>query len=159
MSSIIALITAFLLFLIGLVGTLLPVMPGAPVIWLGMLIYGLITGFEAFGWVFLTIQAVIALTVVGVDYLFSAMGSHYFGGSRAALLGAAGGLLVGIFFFPIGLLIGPFIGAALADLIARKNSSQAIKSGLGASIGFWTALPLKLILEIIMITWFIFRIF
>lgn len=159
MSSVIALVTAFFLFLIGLVGTLLPVMPGAPVIWLGMLIYGLITGFEAFGWFFLTIQAIIALIVVGVDYLFSAMGSKYFGGSKAALWGAAGGLLVGIFFFPVGLLIGPFIGAALADLIARKNSSQAVKSGLGASIGFWTALPLKLTLEIIMITWFIFRIF
>jgi len=159
MSSVIALITAFFLFLIGLVGTLLPVMPGAPVIWLGMLIYGLITGFEAFGWFFLTIQAIIALIVVGVDYFFAAMGSKYFGGSKAALWGAAGGLLVGIFFFPIGLLIGPFIGAALADLIARKNSSQAVKSGLGASIGFWAALPLKLTLEIIMISWFIFRIF
>lgn len=159
MSSTIALIIAFILFLIGLVGTLLPVMPGVALIWSGMLVYGLITGFEAFGWTFLLGQALIALAVLGIDYFLTAMGSKYFGGSKAALWGAAGGLLVGIFFFPVGLLIGPFIGATLADLIARKNSSQAVKSGLGASIGFWTALPLKLIMEIVMITWFIFRVF
>lgn len=159
MTGIIGLIAAFLLFLIGLVGTLLPVMPGATVIWSGMLVYGVITGFEAFGWTFLLGQALIALAVLGIDYLLTAMGSKYFGGSRAALWGAAGGLLVGVFFFPVGLLVGPFLGAALADLIAKKNSNQAIKSGLGASIGFWTALPLKLIMEIVMITWFIFRVF
>lgn len=159
MLNIIALIIASLFFLIGLVGTLVPIMPGAPIIWLGMLIYGLIAGFENFGPVFFIVQALLALSVMGVDYLFTAMGSHYFGGSKAAIWGAAGGLLVGLFFFPIGLLIGPFIGATAADLLFRRKTAPAVRSGIGASLGFLSALPIKLAIETVMIIWFIFRIF
>lgn len=158
MIEIIALVVASLFFLVGLIGTLLPVMPGAPVIWGGMLVYGFIAGFENLGFFFLAAQALLALTVMGVDYLFTAMGSHYFGGSKAALWGAAGGLLVGLFFFPIGLLIGPFLGAALADLLFRRRTDLAVKSGIGASLGFLSALPIKLTLEAVMITWFVLRV-
>ena len=158
MLDLIAIIVASIFFLTGLVGTLLPVMPGAPVIWLGMLVYGFIAGFENLGTYFFLIQALLALSVMGVDYLFTALGSRYFGGSKAALWGAAGGLLVGLFFFPVGLLIGPFLGAAMADILFRRNADQAVKSGIGASLGFWSALPIKLALEAVMITWFIFRI-
>ncbi len=159
MSSIIAMIVALLFFLAGIAGTLVPILPGAPVIWLGMLSYALIVGFEQFSISFFLAQALLALTVMGVDYLFAVMGSRYFGGTKAALWGAAAGLLVGIFFFPIGLLIGPFLGAALADLLFRKNAGQAVKSGIGASFGFWSALPIKLAIEAVMISWFILRIF
>ncbi len=159
MSHIIGLVVASIIFLVGLAGTILPVMPGAPLIWLGMLIYGFIAGFEALGVVFFIVQGLLALAVMGVDYLFTAMGSHYFGGSKAALWGAAGGLLVGLFFFPFGLLIGPFLGAALADLLFRKKADQALRSGVGASLGFFSALPIKLTLEVIMIVWFLVRIF
>lgn len=158
MIEIIALVVASLFFLVGLIGTLLPVMPGAPVIWGGMLVYGFIAGFESLGFYFLAAQALLALTVMGVDYLFTAMGSHYFGGSKAALWGAAGGLLVGLFFFPIGLLIGPFLGAALVDLLFRRRTDLAVKSGIGASLGFLSALPIKLTLEAVMITWFVLRV-
>ncbi len=153
-----ALIVASLFFLIGLLGTLIPVMPGAPIIWLGMLIYGLMAGFETLGFYFFLGQALLALTVMAIDYLLSAMGSRYFGGSKASLWGAAGGLLIGLFFFPVGLLVGPFLGAAITELLFRRNSGQALKSGLGASLGFWLALPIKLATEAVMITWFIFRI-
>ncbi len=159
MLNIIALIIASLFFLIGLVGTLVPIMPGAPIIWLGMLIYGFIAGFENIGPTFLVFQAFLALSVMGVDYLFTAMGSHYFGGTKAAIWGAAGGLLVGLFFFPIGLLIGPFVGATAADLLSRRKTAPAVKSGIGASLGFLSALPIKLAIETVMIIWFIFRIF
>ncbi len=159
MSAIIALITASLFFLVGLIGTLMPVLPGAPVIWLGMLAYGLIAGFDNLGMTFFVIQALLALSVMGVDYLFAVMGSHYFGGSKAALWGAAAGLLIGVFFFPIGLLLGPFIGATLADLLFRRQTGRAIKSGFGATLGFWGAVPIKLALETVMILWFIVRIF
>lgn len=158
MTEIIAIVVAAIFFLVGLAGTLLPVMPGAPLIWVGMLVYGLIAGFDNLGILFFLIQALLALAVMGVDYLFAALGSRYFGGSKAALWGAALGLLVGIFFFPVGLLIGPFLGAALADLLFMKRTDQAIKTGIGASIGFWTALPIKLGLEAVMITWFIIKV-
>lgn len=156
--DIIALVVAILFFLAGLVGTLVPILPGAPVIWLGMLAYGLIAGFEKLGIYFLLGQALLALAVMAVDYFFSAMGSRYFGGSRAAIWGAVAGLAVGLFFFPLGLLVGPFIGAALADLLFRRRADQAVKSGIGASLGFFSALPIKLLLEAAMITWFVVRI-
>ncbi len=159
MTNIIALVVASLFFLIGLVGTLVPILPGALMIWLGMLLYALIAGFDQFSLYFFLSQALLALTVMGVDYLFAVMGSRYFGGTKAALWGAAIGLLVGVFFFPIGLLVGPFLGAALADLLFRRNPGQAVKSGLGASFGFWSALPIKLGLEAVMIGWFVYRIF
>lgn len=158
MIEIIAITIASLIFLIGLVGTLLPILPGAPLIIIGMLVYGFIAGFGDLSFTFFLVQVLLALTVIGVDYLFTAMGSRYFGGSKAAPWGAAVGLLIGLFFFPIGLLLGPFLGAVLADLLFKRRTDQAIKSGIGASLGFWGALPIKLVLEAIMITWFIFRI-
>ncbi len=159
MINIIALVIASLFFLAGLAGTLLPILPGALMIWLGMLLYGLIAGFENLSLYFFLSQFLLALSVMGVDYLFAVMGSRYFGGTKAALWGAAAGLLIGVFFFPIGLLVGPFLGAALADLIFRRNAGKAVKSGLGASFGFWSALPIKLGLEAVMIGWFVYRIF
>lgn len=159
MQNITALIITAILFLAGLVGTVLPVLPGSPLIWAGMLIYGLFNKFESFGPGFLAIQALLALLVITIDYIFAALGSRYFGGSKKTLFGAAVGLFVGLFFFPLGLLVGPFVGAALADFFVKRSTKEAVKSGLGASLGFLGALPLKLILEIAMITWFIIRIF
>lgn len=158
MIKILAVVVASLFFLVGITGTLLPILPGAPIILLGMFVYGLIAGFENFGVFFFVIQAMLAITVMAVDYIFSALGSRYFGGSKAALWGAAIGLLGGLAFFPVGLLVGPFIGATLADLLFRQKANQAIKSGIGASVGFWTALPIKLALEAVMIIWFVIRI-
>ncbi len=159
MLEVIALIVAIIFFMIGLLGTLLPVLPGPLMIWLAMLIYGFIAGFDKLGLYFMLAQAALALMVMGVDYLFTALGSRYFGGSKAAFWGAAGGLLIGIFFFPIGLIIGPFLGAALADLLFRRRTDQALRSGVGASLGFLSALPIKLLIEAVMIVWFIVRIF
>ena len=158
MAETLALTVAMILFLTGLVGTILPVLPGPALIWAGMLVYGLIAGFENLSFSFMAIQALLLLCIFGLDYLFSALGTRYFGGSKAALAGATAGLLAGIFFFPVGLVIGPFLGAALAELIVRKKTAQAIRSGFGASLGFWVALPVKLGIETIMIIWFILRV-
>lgn len=158
MIDTIAIIIVSVFFLISLVGTVLPMIPEAPLIVIGMVIYGLIAGFDELSLYFFIGQIILALAIIGVDYLTTAFGSRYFGGSKPAMWGSAIGLLVGLFFFPIGLLIGPFLGAALADYAFRRNSDQAIRSGVGASLGFWAALPFKLILKGIMIGWFFTRI-
>ncbi|MFO7952089.1 MAG: DUF456 domain-containing protein [Bacillota bacterium] len=134
-------------------------MPGPPMIWTGMLVYGFIAGFDDFSVFFFVAQAVLAGVVMGIDNLFSGMGSRYFGGSKAGFWGAAIGLSIGLFFFPLGLLLGPFLGAVLAELIYRRQTAQAIRSGVGASLGFFGALPFKLVLEVGMIAWFITSIF
>ncbi len=156
--EVLALVVASLFFLVGLVGSIVPVLPGAPLIWAGMLIYAFIVGFEDFNWLFFSIQGVLALLVMGVDYMTSALGSRYFGGTKAATWGSMLGLFIGIFFFPIGLLIGPFLGAMLLELIFTRKFDQALRSGLGATIGFLGGLPVKLIIEIFMIIWFFIRI-
>ncbi len=158
MIEVIAVIVALLFFLAGLIGTLLPVMPGPLLIWLGILVYSLIAGFDKTGASFIIIQGLLALSVMGIDYLFAAMGSRIFGGSKAALWGAALGLFTGLFFFPYGLLLGPFLGATLAELIFRSKADRALRSGIGASLGFFGALPVKLVIEAVMITWFVVRI-
>jgi uncharacterized protein len=154
MSDTIAIIVVSIFFLASVVGTVLPIIPEAPLLVVGMVIYGFIAGFDELSLSFFIGQIILALAVIGVDYLTTAMGSRYFGGSKAAMWGSAIGLLVGLLFFPIGLLIGPFLGAALADFIFRRRTNQAIRSGVGASIGFWIAVPIKLILKGIMIGWF-----
>ncbi len=158
MSDTIAIIVVSVFFLASLVGTVLPIIPEAPLIVIGMVVYGLIAGFDELSLSFFIGQILLAFTVIGVDYLTTAIGSRYFGGSKAAMWGAALGLLVGLLFFPIGLLIGPFLGAAIADFIFRRDTDQAIRSGVGASLGFWSALPIKLVLKGIMIGWFFTRI-
>ncbi len=159
MSDTIAIIVVSIFFIASLIGTVLPIIPEAPLIVVGMVIYGFIAGFDDLGIYFFIGQTILALSIIGVDYLTTAIGSRYFGGSKAAMWGSALGLLVGLLFFPIGLLIGPFLGAALADYIFRGNTDQAIRSGVGASLGFWSALPIKLILKGIMVVWFFTRIF
>ena len=149
-----AFIVASLFFAAGIVGTFAPVLPGSPLIWLGMLIFGFMTGFEKLNWVFFLLQGLLAAAVMGVDYLATALGSRYFGASKAAVFGALLGLVVGLFFFPIGLLVGPFAGAVLLELIFTRESNTALRSGLGAVIGFWSGIILKLILETGMIVWF-----
>jgi len=159
MSDTIAIIVVSIFFLASLVGTVLPIIPEAPLIVIGMVIYGFIAGFDELSLSFFIGQTILALAVIGVDYLTTAIGSRYFGGSKAAMWGAALGLLVGLLFFPIGLLIGPFLGAAIADYVFRRRTDQAIRSGVGASLGFWSALPIKLVLKGVMIGWFFARIF
>jgi uncharacterized protein len=158
MSDTIAIIVVSIFFFTSLVGTILPIIPEAPLIVVGIVIYGLIAGFDELSLYFFIGQIILAIAIIGVDYLTTAMGSRYFGGSKAAMWGSAVGLLVGLFFFPIGLLIGPFLGAALADYFFRRSTDQAIRSGLGASLGIWVAIPIKLILKGIMFGWFFVRI-
>lgn len=152
--EIAAYIAASILFAAGIVGTFAPVLPGAPLIWAGMLVFGLMTGFEKLNWLFFLLQGVLAIAVMGVDYLATALGSRYFGASKAAVFGAVIGLIAGLFFLPLGLLIGPFAGAVLLELIFTRKPDTALRSGLGAVIGFWSGFVFKLIMEAGMITWF-----
>ena len=157
--EIAALVVASLFFISGIAGSILPVLPGAPLIWLGMIIYGLMAGFENLPWWFFAGQGLLTLQVMVVEYLTGALGSRYFGGSKASVYGATIGLFAGSFFFPIGLFIAPFIGAFIAELIFARKAEQALKAGFGAFVGFWGALPLKLILQAVMIVWFFIAIF
>jgi uncharacterized protein YqgC (DUF456 family) len=156
--EVVGLIVASIFFLAGIAGTFVPVLPGAPLIWSGMLIYGFITGFEKLDLFFFIIQGGLALVMLVIDYAATAMGSRCFGASKAAIAGAALGFLIGLYFFPFGLLIGPFLGAVLLELIFSRQADRALRAGLGAALGFWAGFAVKLLLAGAMVAWFFVKV-
>jgi uncharacterized protein YqgC (DUF456 family) len=146
---------AVILFVLGLVGTILPIMPGVILIYAGMLVYGLLTGFTNLDTAFFIMQGMAVVLVFSLDYLAAAAGSRRYGGGRSAAWGAALGILLGfIFFGPFGLIIGPFLGAVLAELITGRQPAEAVRAGFGSLVGFVGGTLLKLAIEVMMIVWF-----
>ena len=134
-------VLAFLLLLAGLVGSVLPVIPGPPLGYAGLLLLQW-SGYGNFSTRFLIIWAVIAAAVTVMDFILPAWMTKWFGGSKAAVLGSTLGLAAGIFFLPpIGLLVGPFAGALIGELIhnqrlqAKRNEESGISAGSGARSG------------------------
>lgn len=153
--GILGLIIAVLFFAAGLVGTILPALPGAPLIWLGMLVYGLIAGFEKLSAWFFIGQAMAVVLVFFIDYAANVWGVRRYGGSRPAIWGSLAGIVIGVLLLgPVGLVFGPFIGAVAGDLIAQKPLAAAVRSGVGTIIGMVGGLAFKLLVEAGMIIWF-----
>jgi uncharacterized protein YqgC (DUF456 family) len=126
---------AFVLVVVGLIGTLLPAIPGAPLIFLGLVVAAWAEGFRFVGAGTLTVIGLMALCAYGVDLVSGALGAKRFGASRLAVLGAAIGALVGLLFGIPGLILGPFVGGAAAELYARRDLRQAGRAGLGTWLG------------------------
>lgn len=151
----VALFLAIVCFIAGVAGIILPVLPGPPLIWLGMLLYGLLTGFDRVTWSFLLVQAILVAATFGVDYLANVWGVRRYGGSRAAVWGGAAGVLFGVLLFgPAGIILGPFVGAFLGELLAGRSPTQAFRVGAGTLVGFAGGTALKLCLAGGMIVWF-----
>ncbi len=146
---------ALILFVLGIIGTLLPVMPGPILIWLGMLVYGLLTGFENLPLGFFILQALAALLVMAVDYVATAVGTKKFGGSKVSMWGAVIGLFAGIIVLgPLGIVFGPFLGALVGEMLSGLPPDKAIRSSIGALVGLLGGLFIKLAIEAVMIYWF-----
>jgi len=128
-------VLATVLVLAGLVGLLLPVLPGPPLVFAGLLIAAWAEDFAYVGTGTLTLLAVLALLTYAVDFAATALGAKRFGASKRAVLGAAVGALVGLFFGLPGILLGPFIGAVIGELTAQRGLGDAGRAGIGATIG------------------------
>lgn len=155
---ILAFLSALFFFLLGMAGSILPALPGAPLVFVGVLLYGLITDFSHYTVFFILGQAILALSTFALDYIASVLGVKRFGGSSAAVWGAIIGVFVGVFIGPWGLIIGPVSGAVLAEFLTGKKASQAIRSGLGGFVGFLLGTLSKLLIAGIMIAWFLIRV-
>ncbi|EEG78698.1 DUF456 domain-containing protein [Dethiobacter alkaliphilus] len=150
-----ALVLAVILFAAGLIGVVLPGLPGALLVYGGMLLYGVLTSFASLDANFFLLQGMAVLLVFSVDFLSTAVGSRRFGGSRYAVWGAVFGALAGLLLFgPFGIILGPFMGAVLAETIAGKQLQQAIRAGFGTLVGLLGGTVLKLAILIIMIITF-----
>jgi hypothetical protein len=144
-------IGSLLLVGVGMAGILLPGLPGTPLVFCGLLLAAWADGFEAVG--VGTVIALAALTVLGfaVDFVAAGLGVKGAGASREAMIGAAAGMFVGLFFGLPGIVFGPFLGAVLGELVARRSLSQAGRAGVATWIGFVLGTGVKLVLAFTML--------
>lgn len=138
----------------GLLGCILPVIPGPPLSYIALLLLQA-TGFAGFSVKFLLITAMVTVIVTAVDYFLPAWGAGKWGGSRAGAVGSVLGLLVGLFFSPVGIIVGPFAGAVAGELIAGRDTNVALRSGFGSFVGFLLGTGLKLTVCIVFTYYFI----
>lgn len=134
--------------LVGVVGTLIPAIPGIPLIWLAMLGYGALEGFERVGANYLLITLAVVLAAQVAEHYARALGARRFGAGRAGTWGAVLGSIAGLFFLPLGLVLGPFLGALLFELLAGRPTEEAVRAGFGGLVGVLGSVVFNLIVAL-----------
>ena len=142
---------AIALILLGLAGLLFPAIPGAPVLFAGLVIAAWAEDFTYVGWGTLALLGVLALLTYLADFLAGAFGAKRFGASPRAVTGAILGSLVGLFFGLPGVLLGPFVGAVIGQLATQRHLGAAGRAGIGATLGLVLGVAAKLALALAML--------
>jgi uncharacterized protein YqgC (DUF456 family) len=151
MESIILSVSGVVLALIGLAGMLLPVIPGAPILFAGLVLAAWADDFAYVGSGTLMLLGGLAVLTYLVDFLASSFGVKRFGASPRAMIGAAAGTLVGLFFGLIGVIVGPFVGASIGELTTTRSLGSAGRAGIGATVGLALGAAAKLALAFAML--------
>ena len=135
-------ILSALCLITGLIGCSVPMLPGPPIAYIGIVLLHLTDSVQ-----FTTLQLVVWLVVViavqVLDYFVPMLGSKYGGGSQWGKRGCLAGTIAGLFFLPWGIVLGPFLGAVIGELLGGQNTSQAFRSGFGSLLGFLFGTVLK----------------
>lgn len=126
---------AIVLIVVGLLGVVLPALPGVPLMYAGMLLAAWSENFQRIGWFALTVLGVLTAIGVIIDFAASAMGAQRVGASRRAIWGAFIGAVIGLFFGLPGLILGPFIGAVVGELSVHGRLQDAGRVGIGTWLG------------------------
>lgn len=134
---------AIVLIIIGIIGCLVPVLPGPPLSYGGLILLHF-SRFAEFSNRLLIILAIVAGIVTILDYFVPIWGTKKFGGSKYGIRGATVGLILGLFFGPFGIILGPFLGAVIGEMIFKDDFKYALKAGFGSLLGFLTGVGLKL---------------
>jgi uncharacterized protein YqgC (DUF456 family) len=154
MSDYVLLILGIILMLIGIIGCLVPILPGPPLSYLGLISLH-VTRFGHFSTTVLIALGVVTLVVTILDYIVPVWGTKKFGGSKYGTRGATVGLVIGLFLGPVGIIIGPLFGAIVGELIFRDDMGYALKAGFGSLLGFLTGIGLKLAASFVMTFYFV----
>ncbi len=149
-------VLAALLVVGGLAGTVLPALPGPPMVFAGLFIAAWAGGFEQVGWTTIGILGLLTAVAWLIDFLAAALGAKRLGASQRAFWGAAFGAVAGMFFGLPGILLGPFVGAVAAELSAGRDMQQAGRAGYGAWIGVILGTAAKLAITFLMVGIFAF---
>lgn len=142
--EVILLILSGLMMLIGIIGCIVPGLPGTPIAYVGLWI-AQATDRVDFSWQFLLVWGIVTIIVTVLDYVVPAWGTKRFGGTRWGVWGSTIGVFVGLFFGAVGVIVGPLVGAILGELLGGKEVRQALRAGWGSFIGLLCGTILKLI--------------
>jgi len=140
---------------VGLAGILLPALPGTPLVFGGLLLAAWADGFQNVGVGTVVVLAALTALAFCVDFISSSLGARGAGASRWAVVGAALGTLIGVFFGFAGIILGPFLGATIGEFVARRNLARAGRAGVATWIGFMLGIGVKLMLAFTMVGIFI----
>lgn len=152
--DIILIVFAVVLILGGIAGCFLPVIPGPPLSYIGVILLHLTSRVD-FSAKFLIIWAVVVIVVQILDYYVPIWGTKKLGGGKKGAWGSTIGVVAGIFLFPpLGIIIFPFVGAVIGELIDDKDTASALKAGFGAFLGFLAGTFMKLAVAIILAFYF-----
>jgi uncharacterized protein YqgC (DUF456 family) len=150
-------ILAGVLVIAGLVGTIVPVLPGIPIMLAGFVLAAWSTGFEPVGWGTLAVLGALTVLSVIIDLLAAAFGAKRLGASPLAFFGATLGAIIGMFFGLPGIILGPFAGAVVAELAEGRGTHQAGRSGYGVWIGVVLGTAAKLAIAFLMLGIFLLK--
>ena len=145
------LIIAFLCMLIGIIGCIIPGLPGTPIAYAGLWI-ALATDRVEFSWQMLLIWGIVTIVVSVLDYVVPAWGTKRYGGTKWGVWGSTIGVFVGLFFGAVGVILGPLVGAIIGELISGKEAKEALRAGWGSFVGLLFGTILKLICCGLMLT-------
>lgn len=141
--DVLLLIVGFVLMILGLIGSFLPVLPGVSLSWLGLLLLYFTEKIQSNYWV-LGITLIITIIVTILDYVIPAKGTKKFGGTKYGIWGTNIGLILGLFFPPIGFIVGPFVGAFVGEILNNSSDTNgALKAATGSFIGFLVSTFMK----------------
>ena len=144
MMEVVLLVLAFICLVVGIIGCIVPGLPGTPVAYAGLWI-AQATERVDFSWQMLLVWGIVTVVVSVLDYVVPAWGTKQFGGTRYGVWGSTIGVFVGLFAGPWGVILGPLVGAVIGELLGGKAAAEAIRAGWGSFIGLLFGTILKLI--------------
>ncbi|MFZ5824405.1 MAG: DUF456 domain-containing protein [Bacillota bacterium] len=157
-AQVIAFSLAVIVMLVGVVGTFFPAIPGLPLIWLAMLGYGFFEGFREMTLTFLAVTLLVVAATQVAEHYARAWGAQRFGAGRAGAWGAVIGSIAGLFFMPLGLVLGPFLGAMLFELVAGRPGKEAVRAGVGGLVGVLGSVVVNVIVALSLTIAFILKV-
>lgn len=145
------LVLAFLCMLIGIIGCIIPGLPGTPIAYAGLWIAQATERID-FSWQMLLIWGIVTVVVSVLDYVVPAWGTKQYGGTKYGVWGSTIGVFVGLFFGAFGVILGPLVGAILGELLGGKAAAEALRAGWGSFIGILFGTIIKLVCCGLMLT-------
>lgn len=154
--DVVIIVIGLILALTGIIGCILPIIPGPLLSFVALLLLSWAKNWEAFSQTFLIIIGALTALMMILDYVAPALGAKKYGASKRGLWGSAIGMIIGIFFIPPwGMIVGAFAGALAGELTAGKTGKKALRAGWGILIGTVFGIGLKLAFTAVVLFWYI----